>query len=42
MRALRTCDSFGAFALPFAILTATRSGEVRGTHWDKIDLVGAV
>jgi integrase len=42
MRALLTRDSFGAFALQFAILTATRSGEVRGTRWGKIDLDGAV
>lgn len=31
-----------AKALEFAILTATRSGEVRGARWDEIDLEAAV
>lgn len=32
----------GALALQFLILTATRSGEVRGATWGEIDLVGKV
>lgn len=32
----------GARALEFAILTATRSGEVRGASWDEIDLTDKV
>ena len=35
-------DSMGALALRFAILTATRSGEVRGATWDELDLERAV
>jgi integrase len=35
-------DSMGALALRFAILTATRSGEVRGATWEEIDLERAV
>jgi integrase len=35
-------DSMGALALRFAILTASRSGEVRGATWDEIDLERAV
>jgi len=31
-------NSFGARALEFAILTAARSGEVRGARWPEIDL----
>ncbi|TCM19039.1 integrase [Novosphingobium sp. PhB165] len=31
-------ESYGRFALHFAILTAARSGEVRGATWDEIDL----
>lgn len=42
MQALRERDGFGVNALMFAILTATRSGEVRGARWDEIDLEGAV
>jgi integrase len=35
---LREQDGIGARALEFAILTAMRSGEVRGATWDEIDL----
>jgi len=38
VRKLRERESFSRFALEFAILTATRSGEVRGATWDEIDL----
>ena len=31
-------DAVAARALEFAILTAARTGEVLGTHWDEIDL----
>jgi integrase len=41
MAALRTQDSVGAMALEFLILTAGRSGEVRGATWDEIDLKAA-
>lgn len=37
---LRTRDGMAARALGFAILTAARSGEVRGATWDEIDLPG--
>lgn len=37
MSALRTKDSIAARALEFTILTATRSGEVRGATWSEID-----
>lgn len=36
--ALRERESFSRLALEFAILTASRSGEVRGATWDEIDL----
>ena len=36
--ALQTREGFGARALEFAALTATRSGEVRGAVWAEIDL----
>ena len=39
---LREQDSMGALALQFAILTATRSGEVRGATWAEIDIERAV
>lgn len=42
MRALREQVGVGARALEFAILTAARSGEVRGATWDEIDLVAGV
>lgn len=35
---LRKMDGMGARALEFAILTAARSGEVRGATWAEIDL----
>jgi integrase len=37
MAALRNVEGFGARALAFAILTAARSGEVRGATWNEID-----
>jgi len=40
MADLRTRDGMAARALVFAILTAARSGEVRGATWDEIDLPG--
>jgi len=36
--ALQAREGFGARALEFAALTATRSQEVRGATWDEIDL----
>lgn len=39
---LRTREGMGAKALEFAILTAARSGEVRGATWDEIDLAAKV
>jgi len=42
MAKLRERDSIGALALQFAILTAARSGEVRGATWDEIDLERAI
>jgi len=38
MTALRCRTGMGAKALEFAILTAARSGEVRGAIWEEIDL----
>src|SRR4029077_1372971 len=38
MRRLREHDGTGAGALEFVILTAARSGEVRGATWREIDL----
>lgn len=35
---LEAADGMSAWALRFAILTATRSGEVRGALWSEIDL----
>jgi integrase len=35
---LRQKESFSRLALEFAILTAARSGEVRGATWDEFDL----
>lgn len=35
---LRSRESFSRLALEFAILTAARSGEVRGATWDEFDL----
>ena len=37
MADLRSQEGIGAAALEFAILTAARSGEVRGATWDEID-----
>ncbi|MFS2007988.1 tyrosine-type recombinase/integrase [Duganella sp. CT11-25] len=42
MVSLRARDGVAARAVNFAILTATRSGEVRGAAWDEIDLEEAV
>lgn len=38
MNQLRAAEGTGARALEFAILTAARSGEVRGATWKEIDL----
>lgn len=38
MRQLRAAEGTGALALEFVILTAARSGEVRGATWAEIDL----
>ncbi len=38
MRDLAKMEGFGARALEFAILTAARSGEVRGATWEEFDL----
>ncbi|MGE3918852.1 MAG: tyrosine-type recombinase/integrase [Hyphomicrobiaceae bacterium] len=38
MRALKGEQGIGAIGLRFAILTAARSGEVRGMTWDEIDI----
>ena len=38
MAALRKREGMAALALEFAILTAARSGEVRGAQWSEIDL----
>ena len=38
LKRLRSADGMGARALEFAILTAARSGEVRGATWDEFDL----
>ncbi len=42
MRQLRQRQGTAARALEFAILTATRSGEVRGAKWDEVDLEARV
>lgn len=42
MQELRKHDGIGAAALEFAILTAARSGEVRGATWSEIDLKARV
>lgn len=42
MVALHKQAGMGARALEFAILTAARSGEVRGAQWAEIDLDGAI
>lgn len=38
MMELRQCEGMAAKALEFLILTAARSGEVRGAQWEEIDL----
>lgn len=38
MKTLRSCKGIGARALEFTILTAARSGEIRGAKWSEIDL----
>ena len=38
MAALRAREGMGVRALQFAILTAARSGEVRGAQWSEIDM----
>ena len=42
MEQLSGADGVGALAVRFAILTATRSGEVRGATWSEVDLDTAV
>lgn len=42
MERLHRKHAMGAQALRFAILTAARSGEVRGATWDEIDLAARV
>jgi integrase len=42
MRRLRAAEGMGARALEFVILTAARSGEVRGATWAEIDLAAKV
>jgi len=42
MKRLQAVQGLGARALEFAILTAARSGEVRGATWEEIDLPTAV
>lgn len=39
---LRAADGIGARALEFAILTAARSGEVRGATWAEVDCDAAI
>jgi integrase len=41
MQRLRAAEGMGAKALEFAILTAARSGEVRGALWSEIDMDAA-
>ncbi|WP_307886077.1 tyrosine-type recombinase/integrase [Variovorax boronicumulans] len=42
MARLRQAEGVGARALEFTILTAARSGEVRGARWSEFDLDGAL
>jgi integrase len=42
MQRLHAAEGMGARALEFAILTAARSGEVRGATWQEFDLQAAV
>ena len=42
MERLSGADGVGAMAVRFAVLTAARSGEVRGARWSEVDLDAAV
>jgi integrase len=42
MASLRTQEGLAARAVEFAILTATRTNEVRGATWDEIDIDGGL
>ncbi len=42
MKALRQQEGMGARALEFVVLTAARSGEVRGATWSEVDLSAAL
>ena len=42
MTALQTMEGMGAMALRFTILTASRTGEVRGMRWREVDMDNAV
>jgi integrase len=42
MKRLRVQQGMGARALEFAILTAARSGEVRGAVWAEVDFAGSL
>lgn len=42
MKRLRSQEGLGARALEFAVLTAARSGEVRGATWSEVDLKSAL
>jgi integrase len=42
MTRLKAAEGMGARALEFAILTAARSGEVRGSTWSEIDLEAGI
>jgi integrase len=42
MAALRGVDGIGALALRFAILTAARTGEVRGMTWSEVGLAAGI
>ena len=42
MRRLEAVESVGALCLRFAILTGSRSGEVRKATWDEVDIANAL
>ena len=42
MQTLDAAESIGRLALQFLILTAARSGEMRGARWSEIDMAAAV
>jgi len=42
MKALRQQEGMGARALEFVVLSAARSGEVRGATWPEVDLAAAL